>query len=127
MALYSEKVMDHFRNPRNVGVLENPDGVGEVGNPVCGDIMKIYLQIDNDIITDVNGTAITSSDELVDVVRAAAAGDKLTMTVYRQGETVELTVEVGEQIQSALPEPEEPTQDSSQQGQQMLPWGFGNN
>ena len=45
MALYSEKVMDHFRNPRNVGVIENADGVGEVGNPVCGDIMKIYLKI----------------------------------------------------------------------------------
>ena len=45
MALYSEKVMDHFRNPRNVGVIENPDGVGEVGNAKCGDIMKIYLKI----------------------------------------------------------------------------------
>ena len=53
MALYSEKVMDHFRNPRNVGTIENADGVGEVGNPVCGDIMKIYLKIENDIITDV--------------------------------------------------------------------------
>ena len=53
MALYSEKVMDHFRNPRNVGVIENADGVGEVGNPVCGDIMKIYLKIDNDTISDV--------------------------------------------------------------------------
>ena len=53
MALYSEKVMDHFKNPRNVGVIENADGVGEVGNAKCGDIMKIYLKIDNDIITDV--------------------------------------------------------------------------
>ena len=53
MALYSDKVMDHFRNPRNVGVIENADGVGEVGNAKCGDIMKIYLKIDNDIITDV--------------------------------------------------------------------------
>ena len=53
MALYSEKVMDHFRNPRNVGVIENADGVGEVGNAKCGDIMKIYLKIDeNEIITD---------------------------------------------------------------------------
>ena len=53
MALYSEKVMDHFRNPRNVGTMENADGIGEVGNAKCGDIMKIYLKIDNDIITDV--------------------------------------------------------------------------
>ena len=51
--LYSEKVMDHFEHPRNVGEIENADGVGEVGNPTCGDIMRIYLKIDNDIITDV--------------------------------------------------------------------------
>ena len=53
MALYSEKVMDHFRNPRNVGIIENADGVGEVGNAKCGDIMKIYLKIENDVIEDV--------------------------------------------------------------------------
>ena len=53
MALYSEKVMDHFRNPRNVGTIENADGIGEVGNAKCGDIMKIYLKIEDDIITDV--------------------------------------------------------------------------
>ena len=54
MALYSEKVMDHFTNPRNLGKLDNPDGVGEVGNAKCGDIMKIYLEVDdNQIITDV--------------------------------------------------------------------------
>ena len=50
MALYSEKVMDHFMHPRNVGVIENADGVGEVGNAKCGDIMKMYLKIENDII-----------------------------------------------------------------------------
>ena len=53
MALYSEKVMDHFRNPRNVGVIEDADGVGEVGNAKCGDIMKIYLKIDGGVISDV--------------------------------------------------------------------------
>ena len=53
MALYSEVVMDHFMNPRNVGVIEDADGVGQVGNAKCGDIMKIYLKIENDIIVDV--------------------------------------------------------------------------
>lgn len=50
---YSEKVMEHFMNPRNVGTMENPDGYGKVGNPSCGDIMELFLKIDNDIITDV--------------------------------------------------------------------------
>ena len=53
MALYSEKVMDHFRNPRNVGVIENADGIGEVGNAKCGDSMKIYLKIEHDTVVDV--------------------------------------------------------------------------
>ena len=52
MALYSETVMDHFRNPRNVGVIEDADGVGEVGNVQCGDIMKIYLKINEGIISN---------------------------------------------------------------------------
>ena len=52
MALYSEKVMDHFQHPRNVGVIEDANGVGEVGNAKCGDIMKIYLKIEDDIIKD---------------------------------------------------------------------------
>ena len=53
MALYSEKVMDHFRNPRNVGVIEDANGIGEVGNAKCGDIMKMYLKIEDDVIQDV--------------------------------------------------------------------------
>ena len=67
MALYSEKVMDHFRNPRNIGSMESADGVGEVGNAKCGDIMKIYLKIDDDRVSDVKfetfgcGSAIAAS------------------------------------------------------------------
>ena len=75
MALYSDKVMDHFRNPRNVGIIEDADGVGEVGNTVCGDIMKMYLKIENDIITDVKfetfgcGSAIASSSMATEMIK----------------------------------------------------------
>ncbi len=86
MALYSEKVMDHFRNPRNVGVIEDADGVGEVGNPVCGDIMKIYLKIDNDIITDVKfetfgcGSAIASSSMATEMIKGKPVSEALKVT-----------------------------------------------
>lgn len=86
MALYSEKVMDHFRNPRNVGSIENADGVGEVGNPVCGDIMKIYLQIEDDIITDVKfetfgcGSAIASSSMATELIKGQPVSEALKLT-----------------------------------------------
>ena len=86
MALYSEKVMDHFRNPRNVGVIEDADGVGEVGNPVCGDIMKIYLKIADDTITDVKyetfgcGSAIASSSMATELIKGKPLGEALTLT-----------------------------------------------
>ena len=86
MALYSEKVMDHFRNPRNVGSIENADGVGEVGNAKCGDIMKIYLKIDNDIITDVKfetfgcGSAIASSSMATELIKGKPLSEALTLT-----------------------------------------------
>ena len=86
MALYSEKVMDHFRHPRNVGVLENPDGVGEVGNAKCGDIMKIYLKIDGDIITDVSfetfgcGSAIASSSMATEMIKGKPLKEVLSLT-----------------------------------------------
>ena len=86
MALYSEKVMDHFRNPRNVGVIENADGVGEVGNAKCGDIMKIYLKIDNDIITDVKfetfgcGSAIASSSMATEMIKGKTIEEALKIT-----------------------------------------------
>jgi nitrogen fixation NifU-like protein len=73
--VYSEKVMEHFRNPRNVGVIEGADGVGEVGNPVCGDIMKIYLKIEEDCIVDAKfqtfgcGAAIASSSMATELVK----------------------------------------------------------
>ena len=86
MALYSEKVMDHFRNPRNVGVIENADGVGEAGNPVCGDIMKIYLKIESDIITDVKfetfgcGSAIASSSMATELIKGKPISEAMTLT-----------------------------------------------
>lgn len=86
MALYSEKVMDHFRNPRNVGVIENADGVGEVGNAKCGDIMKIYLKIDNGIITDAKfetfgcGSAIASSSMATDLIKGKPVSEALALT-----------------------------------------------
>ena len=75
MALYSEKVMDHFRNPRNVGVIEDANGVGEVGNAKCGDIMKMYLKIEDDIVKDVKfetfgcGSAIASSSMATELIK----------------------------------------------------------
>ncbi len=86
MALYSEKVMDHFRHPRNVGIIENADGIGEVGNPVCGDIMKIYLKIDGDTITDVKfetfgcGSAIASSSMATELIKGQKLREALTLT-----------------------------------------------
>ena len=87
MALYSDKVMDHFRNPRNVGVLEDANGVGEVGNPVCGDIMKIYLKInDDEIIEDVKfetfgcGSAIASSSMATELIKGKSVEEALSLT-----------------------------------------------
>ena len=83
MALYSEKVMDHFMNPRNVGSIENADGIGEVGNAKCGDIMKIYLKIENDTIVDVKfetfgcGSAIASSSMATEMIKGKAVAEAL--------------------------------------------------
>ena len=73
-SLYSNKVMDHFKNPRNVGEIENPDGIGHVGNPVCGDIMELYIKVNNNIIVDAKfktfgcGAAIATSSIVTDMV-----------------------------------------------------------
>ena len=86
MALYSEKVMDHFRNPRNVGIIEDADGVGEVGNAKCGDIMKIYLKIDNDVIEDVKfetfgcGSAIASSSMATELIKGKPVSEAMNLT-----------------------------------------------
>ena len=86
MALYSEKVMDHFTHPRNVGVIENADGVGEVGNAKCGDIMKIYLKVDNNIISDVKfetfgcGSAIASSSMATEMIKGKSVDDALALS-----------------------------------------------
>lgn len=84
--LYSEKVMDHFSNPRNVGEIENADGIGEVGNAKCGDIMKMYLKIDNGVITDVKfktfgcGAAIATSSIATEMVKGKTIEDALKLT-----------------------------------------------
>ena len=86
MALYSEKVMDHFTNPRNVGVIEDASGVGEVGNVKCGDIMKIYLKIDNDVITDVKfetfgcGSAIASSSMATELIKGKPISEAVQLS-----------------------------------------------
>ncbi len=86
MALYSEKVMDHFMNPRNLGVLENASGVGEVGNAKCGDIMKIYLQIEDEIIKDVKfetfgcGSAIASSSMATEMIKGKSIHEAMKVT-----------------------------------------------
>lgn len=84
--MYSEKVMDHFTNPRNVGEIENADGIGEVGNAKCGDIMKMYLKIDNDIITDVKfktfgcGAAVATSSMATELVKGKSIDEALKLT-----------------------------------------------
>ena len=97
MALYSDKVMDHFLKPRNLGVIEDADGIGEVGNAKCGDIMKMYLKIDDDIITDVKfetfgcasaiasssmatASAIASSSMATELIKGASVEDAMQLT-----------------------------------------------
>ena len=83
---YSEKVMDHFMNPRNVGEIENADGVGMVGNAKCGDIMKMYLKIENDVITDCKfktfgcGAAIATSSMATELIKGKTIEEALTLT-----------------------------------------------
>ena len=86
MALYSDKVMDHFRNPRNVGVIEDANGIGEVGNAKCGDIMKMYLKIEDDVVQDVKfetfgcGSAIASSSMATELIKGKPVSEALQLT-----------------------------------------------
>ena len=95
MALYSEKVMDHFTNPRNVGAIENASGVGEVGNAKCGDIMKISLKIENDTIVDVKfetfgcGSAIASSSMATEMIKGKSIQNALELTNKAVAEALE--------------------------------------
>ncbi len=116
MALYSEKVMDHFRNPRNVGVIEDADGVGEVGNAKCGDIMKMYLKIEDDIVQDVKfetfgcGSAIASSSMATELIKGKPLSEVKQLTNKAVAEALDglpaykmhCSVLAEEAIQSAL-------------------------
>lgn len=84
--MYSEKVMDHFMHPRNVGEIENPDGIGEAGSAQCGDIMKIYLKVENEIIVDVKfktfgcGAAIASSSMATELIKGKHIDEAMELT-----------------------------------------------
>ncbi len=116
MALYSEKVMDHFRHPRNVGVIEDANGIGEVGNARCGDIMKMYLKIENGIVQDVKfetfgcGSAIASSSMATELIKGQPVSEVKKLTNKAVAEALDglpdykmhCSVLAEEAIQSAL-------------------------
>ena len=116
MALYSEKVMDHFLHPRNVGVIEDANAVGEVGNAKCGDIMKMYLKIEDDIIQDVKfetfgcGSAIASSSMATEMIKGKPLSEAMKLTNQAVTEALDglpahklhCSVLAEEAIQSAL-------------------------
>ena len=116
MALYSDKVMDHFRNPRNVGTIEDANGIGEVGNAKCGDIMKMYLKIEDDIIKDVKfetlgcASAIASSSMATELIKGKPISEAMQLTNKAVAEALDglpaykmhCSVLAEEAIQSAL-------------------------
>ncbi len=85
-SLYSEKVMEHFKNPQNVGDIENPDGIGHVGNPVCGDIMELYIKVESDVIIDAKfktfgcGAAIATSSMVTEMVKGKTIDEALKVS-----------------------------------------------
>lgn len=86
MALYSDKVMDHFQHPRNLGKMEDADGIGEVGNAKCGDIMRMYIKVDGDVISDVSfitfgcGSAIASSSMATEMIKGKPIAQALELS-----------------------------------------------
>jgi len=85
-SFYSDKVIEHFKNPRNVGEIENPDGIGHVGNPVCGDIMELYIKVSNSTIVDAKfktfgcGAAIATSSMVTEMVKGKSIGEALEIS-----------------------------------------------
>jgi nitrogen fixation NifU-like protein len=83
---YSKKVMEHFMNPKNVGEIENADGYGKVGNPVCGDLMEMYIKVENDIITDIKfktfgcGSAIATSSMVTEMAKGMHIDEAMKIT-----------------------------------------------
>ena len=94
MKNYSEKVMEHFRNPRNVGEIKDPDGVGHVGNPVCGDIMELYIKVENNVIVDAKfktfgcGAAIATSSMVTELVKGKTIDEALKISNQAVVETL---------------------------------------
>lgn len=92
---YSEKVMDHFMHPRNVGDMENPDGIGKVGNPICGDIMEMYIKVKDGIIVDAKfktfgcGAAIATSSMATEMIKGKTIEEALTLTNKAVAEALE--------------------------------------
>ena len=123
MELYSEKVMDHFRNPRNVGVIEDANGIGEVGNAKCGDIMKMYMKIEDDTIKDVKfetfgcGSAIASSSMATELIKGKPVAEAMKLTNQAVADALDglpaykmhCSVLAEEAIQSALKEESKPS------------------
>lgn len=83
---YSQKVMEHFQNPRNVGQIENPDGIGHVGNPICGDIMELYIKVEDEVIVDAKfktfgcGAAIATSSMVTELVKGKTVQEALKIS-----------------------------------------------
>jgi nitrogen fixation NifU-like protein len=92
--IYSEKVMEHFKNPRNVGEMENPDGIGHVGNPVCGDIMELYIKVKDNVITDAKfktfgcGAAIATSSMVTELVKGKTIDEALKVSNHAVAEAL---------------------------------------
>ncbi len=94
-SLYSEKVMEHFKNPRNVGEIENPDGTGHVGNPVCGDIMELYIRVNDEVITDAKfktfgcGAAIATSSMVTEMIKGKTIEEALKISNHAVAEALD--------------------------------------